>query len=182
MDSDGGNPKQLTDGAGESFPHCSPDGKWVVYYSTPSSKATLWKVHIDGGEPVQLTEEYSMFPAISPDGKLVAYFYQDERANPKRGLAVIPFEGGRPINRFALPLTANPFTRWTPDGRGLAYVDTRGGVSNIWSQPVDGSPPKQLTDFKSEQVVGFDWSRDGKQLAFTRAVVTNDMVLINSIR
>src|SRR3989449_4248033 len=177
MDSDGGNPKQLTDGAGESFPHCSPDGKWVVYYSTPSSKATLWKVQIEGGEPVQLTDEYSMFPAISPDGKLVAYFYQDERANPKRGLAVIPFEGGHPVNRFAFPLTAGPFTRWTPDGRGVAYVDTRGGVSNIWSQPIDGSPPKQLTDFKSEQIFGFDWSRDGKQLAFVRAVVSNDIIL-----
>jgi len=182
MDSDGGNPKQLTNGLAEYFPQCSPDGKWVVYYSTPSTKPTLWKVPIDGGEPVQLTDEHSIFPAISPDGKLIAYIYQDERANPKRGLAVVPFEGGRPINRFAFPVAAKAFIRWTLDGRALAYIDTRNGISNIWSQPLDGGPPKQLTDFKSNQMFWFDWSHDGKQLACVRGVVTTDIVIISRLR
>jgi len=39
----------------------------------------LWKVSIDGGEPVQITNKYSLAPAISPDGKLIACYYLDER-------------------------------------------------------------------------------------------------------
>ncbi|HEY3139006.1 MAG TPA: DPP IV N-terminal domain-containing protein, partial [Blastocatellia bacterium] len=183
MDIDGRNPKQLTSGAGELFPQCSPDGKWIVYYSSEfPNKPTLWKVPIDGGEPVQVTDEFSVLPTISPDGKLIAYFYRDERIIPARGIAVIPFEGGQPIKRFEISATAYAWTRWTPDGRGLTYIDTRGGVSNLWTQPLDGGRPKQLTEFKDGRMFWFDWSRDGKQLAFVRVVVSNDVVLISSIR
>ena len=52
--------------------------------------------------------------------------------------------------------------RCTPDGRALTYIDTINGVSNIWSLPIDGSAAKQLTDFKTDQIFWFDWSRDGQ--------------------
>src|SRR5262249_9114959 len=52
MDSDGSNPKQLTFGKLDLDPRCSPDG-WVVFSSIRTGKRrTLWKVPIDGGEPV----------------------------------------------------------------------------------------------------------------------------------
>jgi tricorn protease-like protein len=53
--------------------------------------------------------------------------------------------------------------------RALNYVATVDGVSNIWSQPLDGTPSKRLTDFKSDLVFNFDWSRDGRQLVLARA-------------
>lgn len=71
---------------------------------------------------------------------------------------------------------------WSSNGRELTYIATRAGVSNIWSQPVDGGPAKQLTDFKSNLIFFFDWSRDGKQLALARGSVTSDVVLINEIK
>ncbi|MDQ3908345.1 MAG: protein kinase, partial [Acidobacteriota bacterium] len=49
-DSDGGNLKQLTDGSFDAKPHVSPDGRWVAYTDVNSH---LWKVSIDGGQPVQ---------------------------------------------------------------------------------------------------------------------------------
>jgi len=39
-------------------------------------------------------------------------------------------------------------------------------------------PAKQLTSFKAEEILGFEWSRDGRSLAFVRAVKTSDVVLI----
>jgi Tol biopolymer transport system component len=72
--------------------------------------------------------------------------------------------------------------RWSPDGRALTYVVNRGGASNIWSLPVDGGPPQQLTDFKAEGIISFAWSRDGKQLAMVRGTMTNDVVLIKDFR
>ena len=40
------------------------------------------------------------------------------------------------------------------------------------------SQPRRLTDLKSAQIIAFDWSRDGRSLAFIRNVATSDVVLI----
>ncbi|MFN2493929.1 MAG: TolB family protein, partial [Pyrinomonadaceae bacterium] len=153
--------------------------RWIVY-STASGKRTVWKMPAGGGEPVQLTDKISRVPTVSPDGKLVAYFYRDENA-PWR-LAVAPLEGGEPLKTFAVPRTFIRMSRWTPDGRAVAYIDTRGGVSNILAQPLDGGKPKQLTDFKVDRIFRFDFSRDGKQLALSRGTIINDVVLIKDFK
>ena len=33
---------------------------------------------------------------------------------------------------------------WSPDGRGLVYVNTLSAVSNLWLQPLDGSAPRRM--------------------------------------
>ena len=70
---------------------------------------------------------------------------------------------------------------WSTDGRNVLYVDVRDGVSNIWAQPIDGSPPRQLTNFKSDLIFTFDLSMDGKQLALSRGTISNDVVLIADV-
>ena len=47
---------------------------------------------------------------------------------------------------------------------------------------VDGGPPKQLTNFTSDQIFGFDISRDGKQLALARGTQASDVVLISDFK
>ena len=95
---------------------------------------------------------------------------------------VIPFEGGPAIKTFDVPPTVDlGGVRWTPDGRALTYIDTR-GTPNLWSQPYDGGPPKQLTDFKVNGVWQRAWSLDGKWLALARGTVTKDVVLIKDFR
>jgi serine/threonine protein kinase len=174
-----GEQKQLTNGLSEEFPAVSADGKWVIYASTESIKHTLWKIPIDGGEPVQLTDKLSTWPDVSPDGQKIACWY---RAEPGANwqIAVIPISGGAPEKVFDMPPNADtPIpTRWTPDGSGLSFVATRNGVSNIWYQPLAGGAPRQVTDFTSDQIFWFDWSRDGKQLACSRGKILNDIVLI----
>lgn len=48
-------------------PAVTPDNRWVVYSSEASGTPTLWKVPLEGGEPVQLTAVTSMDPVVSPD-------------------------------------------------------------------------------------------------------------------
>ena len=180
MNPDGSNPVQLTNGKGEEFPSCSPDGKWVVYTSTATSKFTIWRVPIDGGEPQQITDQLSQWPVVSPDSNLISCWYRSEPNSPWR-IAIIPFDGGEPVKMLDVPTTvtqAIPF-RWTVDGRAISYIDTRDGVSNIWSQPISGGRAVQLTDFKSDQMFWFDWSTDGRLLAIARGSVTNDVVTIS---
>ena len=79
-----------------------------------------------------------------------------------RRLRVCP--PARTARRLALPANARSApTRWTPDGQAIAYVDTSG--LNIWSVPLGGGPPRQITHFTDRTIAGFAWSHDGKRLA-----------------
>lgn len=72
--------------------------------------------------------------------------------------------------------------RWTPDGRGIAYLNVE-PQPNIWIQPLDGSPPQQLTHFTDgRQIPDFAWSHDGTRLAVVRAETSTDIVLYRGLR
>jgi serine/threonine protein kinase len=162
----------------------SPDGKYVVvvFISTRTGTETIWRVGIDGGTPVQLTNQASQLPSITPDGKLISYFYTDEQANNQPRLALIPFAGGETVKTIDLPRTVQPIAfAWMPDGKSIAYLDSGSGILNIWSQPIDGGAPKQLTNFKSEFITSFAISSDGKIAAY-RWSATRDIVLIKGFR
>jgi Tol biopolymer transport system component len=179
MDIDGGNPRQITTKGWASAPDPSPDGKWIVYESSKSGIMTIWKTSIDGGEETQLTERNTDEPVVSPDGKLIACFYYTGQSIK---LAVIPFEGGEPVYEFDLdPGIRDRTPAWTPDGRAITYIVNRGGVSNIWSQPLAGGKPVQLTDFKTDRIFSFDLARDGR-LVLSRGTTPNDVVLITGFR
>jgi Tol biopolymer transport system component len=68
--------------------------------------------------------------------------------------------------------------RWSPDGRQLTYVDRGKDGDNVWSQPLNGGPPHQVTQFHGEALFGFGWSRDGKQLVLSRGIQARDVVLL----
>jgi hypothetical protein len=60
----------------------------------------------------------------------------------------------------------------------LAYIDTVGGVGNIWQQPLAGGPPLQMTNFDQGALDTFAYSRDGQLLATTRATRISDVAVI----
>jgi len=190
MNPDGTNQKQLTSSAGiNSSPAVSPDGRFIVFTSTRAGALHIWRMDIDGNNPRQLTsgsgEDY---PQVSPDGKWVVYTL----FTGKTTLWRVSIEGGAPFP-VSDKLTSSPVI--SPDGtwiasisredkpdRSLGYVVTTGGVSNIWSQPLAGGEPKQLTDFKTEKIFWFDWSRDSSQIACARGAETDDVILISNFR
>ena len=67
---------------------------------------------------------------------------------------------------------------WAPDGTGLDYVATRNGVSNIWRQPLSGSPPVQITHYTAGNIFSFAWSPDGKWLSLANGMSRSDVVII----
>lgn len=188
MDTDGGNTVRLTSGLSDELPRFSPDGRWVVYSSLDPSKPGLWKVSVDGGDPVQITDRDAHGPDVSPDGKLIACLM---RSNPNSAdqtarIALIPFEGGPPVQTFdiqnAVTLASLSLQiHWSLDGRALLYTSTINNVSNIWSQPIDGGKPAQVTDFKENLILAFDLSPDGKRIVCSRGVFSRDAILISDL-
>jgi len=114
---------------------------------------------------------------VSPDGKSVVF----GASNTRGELGVCDLPACTTV-RTVTTLQGGPISRWTPDGKGIAFYDVgRGG--NLWVQPLDGSAPKQLTHFADNRTIGdFAWSRDGKRLAIARFTVTNDIVLFKGLR
>ncbi|HKE55779.1 MAG TPA: protein kinase [Pyrinomonadaceae bacterium] len=175
--------KQLTGGDGELNPDCSSDGQWVVYQHGYSLvKPTLWRVPLEGGTPVALTDGYAAWPATSPDGRLIAFNYLDIGQKQRWAVQIVSASGGALVKQLPIAPVETKVLRWTPDAKGIAYVDHRNGEFNVWEQPLNDGPAKQLTNFKGELIGSFAWSHDGKQFAVMHSTVTQDVVLINDLK
>jgi Tol biopolymer transport system component len=182
MDIDGGNQKQLTFGAVEQVPSCSPNSKWVLFNAWDTGKATIWKIPVEGGTPQQITNIQCLTPLVSHDGKLIACI-SGER------VMLFSFAGGQPIATLELPKGAPAIViGWTLDDRAIIYGKFSDDIVNFWIQPIDGSPPKQLTFFSPEQLaaphsVGADaWSPDGRDLLYSRLETKSDVVMMSGLK
>jgi serine/threonine protein kinase len=199
VNADGSDPKQLTKGAFDLNPACSPDGKWV-YYNASGGTHPLKRVLLEGGEPE--TPPSSDVPniygigagvAVSPDGKLLALGADVTAPNHPEialsKLALVNLDSNSPSaprlldidSRMSGGAGSNTFTNtlsFTPDGRSVAYIVRDKGVDNVWTQPLDGSPGRQITNFTSENIEQFRWSPDGKTLAVARNHNISDVVLL----
>jgi serine/threonine protein kinase/Tol biopolymer transport system component len=186
MNLDGSNPVRLTTGLADSYPSFSSDSRWIVYTTQDGPRPLIWKVSIDGGTPIQISDHVATMAAVSPDGRFIAYAFPESRdpyAPPNR-LSMIPFEGGDVIKTFEITGSGTVATvlEWSQDGKSIFYSINANNVTNIWSQSVDGGPPKQVTHFNDLLMTSFAWSRDGKQLACTRGSLVRDAVLVNDVK
>ena len=185
IDIDGGNPAALTDTEeDEGNPSFAPDGKWILYQRTNADNlTTIWKLNLDGGNPVQLIETESSRPTVSADSKFFACDYGEGKTGDPVKLSIFQIEGGRPLKVLDLPLVVKSrIFRWTTDGKGLIYVNSRDRTHNLWSQPLDNKPPKQLTFFESGQIARFKQDRDGKGFALSRGNESSDVVMMSNFR
>jgi Tol biopolymer transport system component len=183
MNADGSGLKELVRNIDQvSFPQVSSDSQWVFYSSRDSSnKYVMWRVAIDGGTPEQLTQRDMISSAmLSPDGKLFAYYYQ-ESPDIAGKMEIVPATGGAPVQTLDLPKGGYD-ARWSPDGRALVYMKDANNATNLWSLPLDGSKPRQLTDWQADKVYWYAFSRDGKQLAAARGHTSYDVVLIKDFK
>jgi tricorn protease len=175
--------KRLTNGDGELHPDCTSDGQWVVYQHGYSLvKPTLWRVPLAGGTPVALTDSYAAWPASSPDGRLIAFNYLGVGQQQRWAVHIVSASGGALVKQLAVAPVETKLLRWTPDAQAIAYVDRRNGEFNVWEQPLNDGPAKQLTNFKGEQIGSFAWSPDGKEFAVMHGTLTQDVVLISDLR
>ena len=186
IDRSGQGLQQLTFGNEDIFPVCSADNKWV-YYRDGRAQAVM-RGPLAGGAPSKLATSFFSQIGQSPDGKLLAFLSAPEIKGGKNHLQIelLSTDGSpSPKAMNADPRFALEDRPWAgflrfPDRRSYAYGIFENSVGNIWIQPLDGSAPKALSNFASEEIRDFNWSADGKQLVIVRGHTDSDVVLLRA--
>jgi Tol biopolymer transport system component len=173
----------------DTGPDCSPDGKWIIYSAKSEKGLDLVRIPSGGGARENVLGRSLPFLSgrFSPDGNSIAIlFAEGETGLEHWKLGVVDARTGTfkktfEITNGSIPDNSWWVLRWTPDGKGLTYVLSEGGSTNLWIQPINGGPPHQLTHFPDE-IIAYAWSPDGKQLAVAREKRSSDVVVFRNFR
>jgi dipeptidyl aminopeptidase/acylaminoacyl peptidase len=182
---DGTNPHRIETGGGIFRGAIQVLSGHVYFRALTEGRLVDYRVPIGGGPREPLFADRTRLPPrfrssrVSPDERWAAGTYAEPQG---AGIAVVPIDGQGPVRR--IPYTharGDGFTTaWAPGGQAIEDLVLRDGVVNLWRFPLDGSPPRPVTTFASEQIINYRWSPDGKTLALSRMTETYDVVLITS--
>jgi serine/threonine protein kinase len=186
IDTDGTNIAQLTHGVGEVYPRCPVEGRWVAFVSEDEATpgGNLRKISLDGGEDSAIVPDTVIAINLAPDGKQILFASLGEGPDKKLRVGLATMDGSLPISYLDPPPRPTILRdgRWMRGQQTLAYVDTRSGAPNLWTYPLNGKPPQQLTHFISGRIFGISLSPDGAKIAFSRGSINSDVVLFSRSR
>ena len=122
---DGGARTQIVSGQA-IWPVVTPDGTSVVFTSNRTGTQTLWTVPLEGGTPRQLTQRFAARSDISPDGQRLLFRSRDSDSRVNLVVCELP----ACVAQQEISIDSST-SRWSPDGRSIAYVDNA-KPTNIW--------------------------------------------------
>ena len=61
----------------------------------------------------------------------------------------------------------------SPDGKHIAFISDKDGLSNVWVMDIDGSNLHQVTKEKSNLIHSPTWSPDGEYLVVTKGIMSS---------
>lgn len=102
---------------------------------------------------------------VSPNGKFMIFDMLGD-------LYKVDIKGGN-----ATPITQdfawNIHPTISPDGKQVAFVSDRDGLSNVWVMDIDGTHLKQITREKKNIIHAPKWSPDGEYLVVTKGIMSS---------
>lgn len=174
--------KRLTyDDGNESLSAWSADGKYVYFSTTShdiSSMNDVYRIKSTGGTPMPVSYNRYMnefFAMPSPNGKTLAFaargiassqWWRNGSSHLDQSEIWLSKDGSTPgYEKVTAGGAKELWPMWSSDGATLYYVSDRGGVQNLWSKTLTGSP-KQLTSFTKGRIIWPTMAYSGKSIVF----------------
>jgi Tol biopolymer transport system component len=156
----GGGERKVVSVEGMAYhgsPRWSHDGKRIAFDAVAENEDVrkFFVVNVDGSGLNQLGEQ--SMPDWSPDDKQLVFHHNGD-GDTKKGIWVQNLDGtGREW------LTEGACPRWSPDGTKIVFTDWK----TLKVLNVSDGQEQEVVDISFDEFPhGFDWSRNGKQLAF----------------
>ncbi|MGF7140425.1 TolB family protein [Roseimarinus sediminis] len=178
LPAEGGEPQLMTS-EGPSYLHgFSPDGKFIAYTAgrDNASHLDIYVRPVDGSEEIRITNAPGLDDGseYSPDGKYI--YFNSSRTGTMQIWRMLP-DGSEQTQ-----LSFDPYNDWfphvSPDGRWLVFIsyepeiaaDDHPFYKNVYLRlmPAQGGEPRVIAYVYGGQgsMNVFNWSPDGKQIAF----------------
>jgi Tol biopolymer transport system component len=169
-----GERRQLTSHTKDNFgARFSPDGRTIAYHSTRTGNSEIFLHHLDGSPETKVTDDpsWDLYADWSPDGRQLVF--NSDRRDGRFRLFIANSDGGgerllleQPINISSTkyPVNAYLVSRWSPDGKRIAYLVTTDEGTSLWTVRPDGDGATEVI----RSVGWFDWYRDSRRAIYTR--------------
>jgi Tol biopolymer transport system component len=155
----------------------SADGKSLIYATDRAGGYTIWRVGIDGGDPVLVVGGAAKLkhPSVARTSGRITY----ESWSYEINLWETPITDRLDLEGD-LTQTLQPAVRtsdqWnhspdlSPDESRLAFVSTRSGSAEVWIADRAGANARQLSSFGRAALRAPRWSPDGRSILISAAV------------
>jgi WD40 repeat protein len=160
----------------------SPDGKWIAVGADNGDGTHVFKVPVDGGEPVKLVDTLSYNPVWSPDGNLI--LYSEQQGGSRFVLkAIRPDKTPVPLPDVSVVYTIATSYRFLLGQNSLIVLGGDFRHQNFYQVDLSSGVQRRLTDLQPGfQIQNFDLSFDGRQIVFDRLRENADIVLMNLVK
>jgi Tol biopolymer transport system component len=182
LSADGGDLQSLAEPIDIRGSVCwSPDGKWIVAGGIDDRGPGLFKIPLDHGAPVRLTDGTARDPVWSPSGDLIVY--TGANVSVDAPLLAIRADGTN-VEWPAIRLRFDGKRyRFLPNGLALVYAQGPFPAQDFWLLDLATKKSRQLSRFNNSAATrSFDVTADGKQIVFDRVRENSDIVLIDLAR
>jgi serine/threonine-protein kinase len=139
----------------------SADGRWLAFDSNRGGNADIYKMPVDGGEPVRLTTDPAgdFMPVWSPDDRTILFH---SMRNGNRDLFTVSADGGGVTQRTSGPdheLDGD----WSADGQEIVYQwwASDGTLLRVIPAVEGGGPERDL-----EPGAFPEWSPSNREIAY----------------
>jgi Tol biopolymer transport system component len=169
-----GEKRQLTSHTMDNFgARFSPDGRTIAYHSTRAGNSEIFLYYLDGSPETQITDDsgWDLYPDWSPDGRKL--IFNSNREDGRYRIIIANSDGGgervllaQPvsISDSRYPVNSRLVSRWSPDGKRIAYLVSADETASLWTVGPDGDGAKQVI----QDVTSFDWYRDSRHAIYAR--------------
>ena len=155
--------------ADAAFP--GDNGVIAFQHEITTTDFDIWVMNGDGSGKTQLTSgtDFDGAASMSPFGDRIAF--QRIPVGFETSIWVMNVDGTEQTQLTFTDGWTDQFPAWSPDGRFIAYVQTRDGNSDIYTVDTDNGTQTPLTSDASLDRQP-SWSPDGTKIAFDRGSPT----------